>query len=153
MDYIKAYDFKLYDEDKKEHSLSDFKGKKVVLYFYPKDNTSACTEQACSYRDEIDNFTQLNAVVIGISKDTTGSHKRFSEKYGLNFLLLSDPDKKVCEAYGVLKEKSMFGKKYLGIVRSSFIINEEGYITHSFYDVVAKDNAKEMLKILNTEKG
>lgn len=146
---IKAFDFNLKDFNGDYHKLSDYLGKKVVLYFYPKDNTSACTAQACSYKDNYQKFLDLDIVLIAISKDSPNSHKKFIDKFELPFLLLCDEDKSVCEKYGVLKEKSMYGKKYLGIERSSFIIDEKGYIIHEFRKVDAKKDCDNILKVLN----
>ena len=127
-----APDFTLMGSDGKEHKLSDYIGKKVILYFYPKDNTPGCTTEACDFRDNIDKITNQNAIVVGISKDNLNSHNKFIEKFNLPFILLSDEDKIVCELYDVIKEKNMYGKKVLGIERSTFIINEEGYLIKEF---------------------
>ena len=127
-----APDFTLMGSDGKEHKLSDYIGKKVILYFYPKDNTPGCTTEACDFRDNIDRITNQNAIVVGISKDNLNSHNKFIEKFNLPFILLSDEDKIVCELYDVIKEKNMYGKKVLGIERSTFIINEEGYLIKEF---------------------
>lgn len=143
-----AFDFSLPDFEDKIHSLKDFRGKKVVIYFYPKDNTLGCTTQACNYRDYYQEFKDLNVILIGISKDKKSSHKKFIEKFNLPFLILSDVDKIACEKYEVLKEKSMFGKKYMGIVRSTFVIDENGIITHIFKDVKASEDTENILKIL-----
>ena len=124
----KAPDFTLLDMDGKAHSLSDFAGQRVVLYFYPKDNTAGCTRQACAFRDAQDQMAALNAAVIGISKDSAASHRKFAEKNELNFLLLSDPDHAVMEAYGVWQEKKMCGKVSMGTVRTTFIIDEKGVV-------------------------
>ena len=118
----KAPDFTLPDKDNHPVSLSDFKGKKVILYFYPKDNTKGCTTQACTFRDAYSEFEALGAVVIGVSKDSTRSHTNFASKYELPFLLLSDPKTEVIQAYDVWKEKKMYGKTYMGIVRTTFVV-------------------------------
>lgn len=145
---IKAPEFSLYDKDQKLISLSDFKGKKVVLYFYPKDNTPGCTKQACAFKDNYNNFKDMNVEVIGISKDSTNSHIKFIDKYELPFILLSDPDKEVIMAYDVLKEKKLYGKTSLGVVRTTYIINEEGMIEKVFEKVKPDTNAQEILDYL-----
>ena len=124
----KAPDFTLFDKDGNEVSLSDFSGKKIVLYFYPKDNTPGCTRQACAFAESFEKFKELDAVVIGISKDSVSSHVKFAEKYSLPFVLLSDPEHKVIEAFGAWQEKKNYGKTYFGTVRSTFIIDENGMI-------------------------
>ena len=125
---IKAPDFTLTGSDKKEHKLSDYIGKKVILYFYSKDNTPGCSKEACLFRDNIDTLTELNAIVLGVSRDSLDSHDKFIYKLNIPFILLSDPDEKVCNLYGVMKEKNMFGKKKMGIERSTFIIDENGVV-------------------------
>ena len=146
----KAPDFTLLDMDGKAHSLSDFAGQRVVLYFYPKDNTAGCTRQACAFRDAQDQMAALNAAVIGISKDSAASHRKFAEKNELNFLLLSDPDHAVMEAYGVWQEKKMCGKVSMGVVRSSFIIDENGILRGIYENVKSTDNPAKMLLELDT---
>ena len=143
-----APDFTLMGSDGKEHKLSDYKGKKVVLYFYPKDNTPGCTTEACDFRDNINEITNLNAVVLGISKDNLNSHNKFIEKFNLPFILLSDEDKVVCNLYDVIKEKNMYGKKVLGIERSTFIIDEEGNLIKEFRKVKVKGHIEEVLNSL-----
>jgi len=125
----KAPEFTLMGSDKKEHSLSDYLNKKVILYFYPKDNTAACSQEAQDFKNFLNEFNEKDTVIIGISRDSIKSHDKFIAKYDLPFLLLSDEDEIVCNLYGVLKEKTMFGKKGFGIERSTFVINEEGIIT------------------------
>lgn len=144
----KAIDFELKDQDGLLRKLSDWKGKKIVLYFYPKDNTSGCTRQACSFRDNYKLYEGLNVVIIGISKDTVSSHRKFIDKYDLPFVLLSDPNKEVCELYEVLKEKSMYGKKYMGINRSTYIIDENGIIIKAMEGVNPDTNALDVLDYL-----
>lgn len=144
----KAPDFTLQDQDGKDVSLSDFKGKKVILYFYPKDNTSGCTKQACAFKELYPDFMEKNAIVLGVSKDSVTSHKKFQEKYELPFELLSDPDHKVIEQYDVWKEKSMYGKKYMGIVRSTYLIDEEGKIEKALEKVKPQQNPEQMLKLV-----
>jgi peroxiredoxin Q/BCP len=144
----KAPNFKLKDQNGKTVSLGDFKGKNVVLYFYPKDDTSGCTAEACSFRDDFPKFGKLNAEIIGISPDSSASHKKFADKYDLPFTLLSDEDKKVVEAYGVWKEKSMYGRKYMGVERTTFIINGDGKINKIFNKVKVPGHNKEVMEAL-----
>lgn len=132
---MKAPDFTLIGSDKKEHKLSDYLNKKVILYFYPKDNTPACSQEAQDFKNLIDKFNKKDIVVIGISRDSLKSHDKFIEKYDLPFLLLSDEEEIVCNLYGVLKEKTMFGKKVFGIERSTFVIDENGIITNVYRKV------------------
>jgi thioredoxin-dependent peroxiredoxin len=138
-------DFTLQDAYGKPYSLKDFKGKKVVIYFYPKDDTPGCTTQACAFRDQYDEFKKQDIVVIGISKDDSKSHKKFIEKYHLPFILLSDTEVEVASYFGTWVEKSMYGKKYMGMSRSTFVLNEEGVITHVFEKASPTDNASEIL--------
>lgn len=145
----KAPSFTLKDTNGKETKLSDFKGKKVVLYFYPRDDTPGCTVEACEFRDAKAQFTKKGAVVIGVSKDDEASHQKFVKKYDLNFTLLADPDHKVIEKYGAWAEKSLYGKKFMGIVRSTFVIDEEGTILKAFPKVSPEGHAKEILAVLN----
>lgn len=146
-----APDFTLPDADGKPHRLSDYLGQKVILYFYPKDMTSGCTKQACSFGQLHDQFTELNTVIIGISKDSEASHKKFIEKYQLPFVLLSDVDTKVMQLYEVWKEKSIYGKKYMGVVRSTYLIDEKGTIVKALDKVKAADNPAEMLEVIKHE--
>lgn len=140
----KAPEFKLLNQEGKEVSLADYKGKKVILYFYSKDNTAGCTKQACSFAELYPDFREKNAEVIGISKDTVESHRKFAEKYGLPFTILADPDRIAIEAYDVWKEKNMYGKKVMGVVRTTYLIDENGMIEKAFTKVKAADNAKQM---------
>ena len=144
----KAPDFTLFDKDGNEVSLSDFSGKKIVLYFYPKDNTPGCTRQACAFAEAFEKFKELDAVVIGISKDSVSSHVKFAEKYSLPFVLLSDPEHKVIEAFGAWQEKKNYGKTYFGTVRSTFIIDENGMIEKVMPKVKPDTNAAEILEYL-----
>lgn len=144
----KAPDFTLPDEEGIEVSLSSFRGKKVVLYFYPKDNTPGCTKEACSFRDVYDEILALGAVVIGMSADSRKSHTSFKNKFDLPFYLLSDPDKKVLELYEAIGEKKMYGKTYRGILRSTYIIDEEGTIIKAYPKVKPDDHAAEVLEAL-----
>ncbi len=141
----KAPDFTLPDQNGTNHSLSDYLGKKVILYFYPRDNTAGCTKQACGFGDLYPQFEEKGAVVIGISKDSVASHKKFEEKYGLPFTLLSDTEKTVIQAYDVWKEKKNYGKVSMGVVRSTYLIDEKGIITKAFGKVKAADNPQQML--------
>ena len=140
-----APDFSLVADDDSTVSLADLRGQKVLLYFYPKDDTSGCTAQACDLRDEISFFDGLNVKVLGVSPDSAASHRKFKAKFDLNFPLLVDEDHAVAEAYGVWQEKSMYGRKYMGIERSSFLIDEEGRLIEEWRKVKAKAHA-EMLK-------
>ena len=148
----KAPDFTLFDKDGNEVSLSDFFGKKIVLYFYPKDNTPGCTRQACAFAESFEKFKELDAVVIGISKDSVSSHVKFAEKYSLPFVLLSDPEHKVIEAFGAWQEKKNYGKTYFGTVRSTFIIDENGIIEKVMPKVKPDTNAAEILEYLGNSK-
>lgn len=145
----KAPDFTLPDQDGKNHSLSDYRGKKVILYFYPKDMTPGCTKQACGFGDLFPQFEEKGAVILGVSKDSVASHKKFQEKYALPFTLLSDPETEVLQAYDVWKEKKNFGKTYLGVVRSTYLIDEEGIIKRAMGRVKAGENPAQMLEELN----
>lgn len=143
-----APNFTLYDKDGRAVSLSDFKGKRVVLYFYPKDNTPGCTRQACAFAGAYSRFKKLDAEVIGISRDSAASHLRFAEKYNLPFIILSDPECEVIKAYGVWQEKNMYGKKTMGVVRTTYIISPCGEIEHVMPKVKPDTNASEILEIL-----
>ncbi len=142
-----APDFTLPDQNGKLHSLSEYKGQKVILYFYSKDMTSGCSRQACGFAELYPQFREKDAVIIGISKDTVASHKKFEEKYGLPFTLLSDPDLEVIRAYDVWKEKMNYGKPTMGVVRTTYLI-ENGIITKAFGKVKAADNPAQMLQEL-----
>lgn len=140
-----APDFTLKDKDGNEVSLSDFRGKKVVLYFYPKDNTSGCTAQACAYADNYPAFLEKDVTVIGVSRDSMEDHQKFAAKYNLPFILLSDPEKEVLQKYEVWTEKKMYGKQTMGVVRSSYLIDEEGRIAKVHANVKPEENAGQML--------
>jgi peroxiredoxin Q/BCP len=144
----KAPDFSLLNQDDEKVSLKDFIGQKVVLYFYPKDDTSGCTKEACSFSDDLPKFSKMDAVILGVSPDSVKSHKKFSEKYKLKFDLLADEEKKVVEKYGVWKEKSMYGRKYMGVERTTFIIDEKGKIKKIFNKVKVDGHSKEVLEAL-----
>ena len=141
----KAPDFTLPDQNGNMHSLSEYRGKKVILYFYPKDNTPGCTKQACGFAERFPQFTEKGAVVLGISKDSVASHKKFEEKYGLPFTLLADPELVAIQAYDVWQEKKNYGKTYMGVVRSTYLIDEKGKIVKAFDKVKAADNPEQML--------
>lgn len=143
--------FTLSDKDGNSVSLSDFLGKKVVLYFYPRDNTPGCTRQACAFAGAYAGFRDLNAVVIGVSKDSVASHQKFAQKYDLPFILLSDPELQAIQAYGVWQEKKNYGKVSMGVVRSTFIIDEQGYIEKVMPKVKPDTNAAEILEYLQAE--
>ena len=145
---MKAPDFTLADGEGGEVSLSSFLGRKVVLYFYPKDNTPGCTRQACAFAGAYEAFKEKGVAVIGISRDSVASHKKFAEKYGLPFLLLSDPERKAIEAYGVWQEKKNYGKVTMGVVRTTFIIDENGVIERVMAKVKPDTNAAEILEYL-----
>ena len=136
------------DGIEKEYSLNDFKGQKVILYFYPKDNTSGCTQEACDFRDNINRLTSL-ATVIGVSPDSIKSHLKFKEKQSLNFILLSDPEHKLAEAFNVWVEKSMYGRKYMGIERSTFVLDENLNIIKEWRKVKVKGHVDEVIDYLN----
>ena len=144
----KAPQFTLPNAEGDPVSLADFAGKKVVLYFYPRDNTPGCTRQACAFAGAFEEFKQIGAVVIGISKDSTASHKKFAEKHGLPFLLLSDPELAAIQAYGVWQEKKNYGKVSMGVVRSTFIIDENGVVEKVMPKVKPDTNAAEVLAYL-----
>ena len=144
----KAPLFTLKDQNGTEHSLQEYLGKKVILYFYPKDSTPGCTAQACGFRDLYPQFKEKDAVVLGVSKDSVASHKKFEEKYGLPFTLLSDPELTVIQAYDVWKEKKLYGKVSMGVVRTTYLIDETGNIVKAMDKVKAADNPQEMLELL-----
>ena len=144
----KAPDFTLQDQNGEERTLSEFRGQKVVLYFYSKDMTAGCTKQACGFAELYPQFRKKGAVVIGISKDTAASHKRFEEKCSLPFILLADPGLEAIQAYDVWKEKNMYGKATMGVVRTTYLIDENGMITGAFTKVKAAENPRQMLDIL-----
>ena len=147
----KAPAFTLPDQNGEMRSLADYKGKKVILYFYPKDMTAGCTKQACGFGELYPQFREKGAVVLGISKDTVASHKKFAEKYNLPFLLLSDPERTVIEAYGVWQEKKLYGRTTMGVVRTTYLIDEAGIIQKAMGKVKAADNPGEMLGLVGGE--
>jgi peroxiredoxin Q/BCP len=143
-----APNFEAVTDEDKQVSLNDFRGKRVILYFYPKDNTTGCTAQACGFRDSYPQITDQNAVVLGVSPDSVKSHQKFKKNYELPFPLLVDSDHKISDAYGVWREKSMYGRKYMGVLRSHFVIDENGKIADVQYNVKAKDSPQLSLKSL-----
>ena len=143
-----APDFTLPDQNGDNRALSDYRGKKVVLYFYPRDNTSGCTKQACGFAERYPQFREKGAVILGVSKDSVASHKKFEEKYGLPFTLLADPDKEVIQLYDVWKEKMNYGKVTMGVVRTTYLIDENGLIIKAMDKVKAADNPEQMLNAL-----
>ena len=149
---MKAPDFSLLDKDGNTVRLSDFQGKKVVLYFYPKDNTPGCTRQACAFAASYEQFKTQDAAVIGISKDSVASHLKFAQKYDLPFVLLSDPELQAIQAYGVWQEKKLYGKVSMGVVRTTYIINEQGIIEKAMPKVKPDTNAAEILAYLAGEQ-
>ncbi|MEE8807610.1 MAG: thioredoxin-dependent thiol peroxidase [Lactimicrobium sp.] len=145
----KAPDFTLMDQNGETHSLHEYAGTKVILYFYPKDNTPGCTKEACNFGELYPQITEKGAIVLGISKDSVKSHKNFAEKYHLPFTLLSDPDHTVIEAYDVWKEKKNYGRTYMGIVRSTYLIDENGMIVKAMGNVKPAENPGQMLEALH----
>ncbi len=145
-----APEFKLFGTDGKEHQLSEFKGKYLVLYFYPKDDTPGCTREACNFRDATSEMKKLGAEVVGVSDNTLDSHNKFKSKYKLNFLLLADPERKVLDAYGVYGKKSIFGKLGFGTIRSTFIINKKGKVVKVFSPVKVDGHDDEVLEALKS---
>ena len=145
---MQAPDFALQDKDGNIVRLSDFLGKKVVVYFYPKDNTPGCTRQACAFAGAYEGFKALDTAVIGISRDSAASHRKFAEKHGLPFILLSDPELEAIQAYGVWQEKKLYGKVSMGVVRSTYLIDENGVIVKAFGRVKAAENPAQMLGAL-----
>ncbi len=145
----KAPYFEVQDQDGKTVKLTDFAGKNLVLYFYPKDDTSGCTKEACSFRDDLPSFEGINAAVVGVSPDPVKSHRKFADKYSLNFTLLSDESKTMLEAYGVWKEKSMYGRKYMGVERTTYIIDPSGVVKNVFAKVKVDGHSEEVKKALS----
>ena len=144
----KAPDFTLPDQNGDMHSLSEYKGKKVILYFYPKDNTPGCSRQACAFRDAFSGFEECNAVIVGISKDSVASHQKFADKLSLPFVLLSDPALEAIQAYGVWQEKKLYGKVSMGVVRTTFVIDENGVVEKVFEKVKPDLNPGQVLEYL-----
>ena len=142
----KAPSFELYDQNGRLHKLEDYKGKKVILYFYPKDNTPGCTKEACGYNENLSSFNDKNAVILGISKDSVTSHKKFESNFGLGFTLLSDENLDAIKKYDVWKEKKNYGKTYMGVLRTTYLINEEGIIVFANDKVKAASDALTMLE-------
>ena len=149
---MKAPDFTLLDKEGKEVSLSDYLGKKIVLYFYPRDNTPGCTRQACAFRDQFEDFKKDDIVVIGISKDSVASHQKFADKFELPFILLSDPQLIAIQGYDVWKEKKNYGKVSMGVVRTTYLIDENGIIEKVFKNVKPDTNAGDILQYIREKK-
>jgi thioredoxin-dependent peroxiredoxin len=147
-----APDFTLADQQGKKVTLSKLKGSPVVLYFYPKDDTPGCTKEACAFRDEFADYKKAGAVILGVSPDDTKSHKKFAEKFDLPFTLLADPEKQACEAYGVWKEKSMYGRKYMGVERTTFVIDKKGVVAKIFPKVKVDGHSAEVLEAIKRSK-
>lgn len=143
-----APDFTLPDQNGNPVSLSDYRGSKVILYFYPKDMTAGCTAQACGFKERYPHFTEKGAVILGVSKDSVASHKKFEQKYGLPFPLLADPELNVIQAYDVWQEKKLYGKTSMGVVRTTYLIDENGVIAQAFGKVKAADNPQQMQELL-----
>ena len=144
----KAPDFTLPVQDGKIHRLSDYAGKKVILYFYPKDNTSGCTKQACGFSERLPQFREKDAVVLGVSKDSVASHRKFKDNYNLAFTLLSDPELEVIKAYGAWAEKKLYGKTTMGVVRTTYLIDTDGTVLKAMGGVKAAENPQQMLEML-----
>jgi peroxiredoxin Q/BCP len=144
----KAPDFELQDQNGKVHRLSDYLGKKVILYFYPKDNTSGCTKQACGFSERLPQFREKDAVILGVSKDSVASHRKFKDNYNLAFTLLSDPELEVIKAYGAWAEKKLYGKTTMGVVRTTYLIDTDGTVLKAMGGVKAAENPQQMLEML-----
>lgn len=144
-----APDFTLPDQNGEMHALADYRGRRVILYFYPKDMTAGCTKQACAFGELYPQFAEKGAVVLGVSRDSVSSHKKFEEKYGLPFTLLSDPELRVIQAYDVWKEKKLYGKTSMGVERTTYLIDENGVIAKAFGKVKAAENPAQMLDALD----
>ena len=144
----KAPDFELPDQNGTMHRLSDYAGKKVIIYFYPKDNTSGCTKQACGFSERLPQFREKGAVILGVSKDSVASHKKFEQNYGLAFTLLSDTELSVIKAYGVWQEKKNYGKVTMGVVRTTYLIDENGLVAKAMGGVKAAENPQQMLDLV-----
>ena len=144
-----APDFKGLNQNNESISLADFKGKKLILYFYPKDDTPGCTAESCNLSDNYDAWIEKGYEVVGVSPDSVASHKKFAEKYGLKFNLIADTEKEILQAYGAWGEKNMYGKKYMGVLRTTYVINEEGVIEEVFGKVQTKDHTNQIIKSLD----
>ena len=145
----KAPEFKGQNQNGEEISLSDFSGKKLILYFYPKDNTPGCTAESCNLNDNYDSWLEKGFEVVGVSPDSVKSHEKFASKFGLQFNLIADTEKEILQAYGAWGEKSMYGKKYMGVLRTTFVIDENGVISEIFEKVKTKDHTNQIVKTLN----
>ena len=147
----KAPDFKGLNQNNELISLSDFKGKKLILYFYPKDNTPGCTAESCNLSDNYQAWIDKGYEVIGVSPDSVASHKKFADKYGFKFNLIADTEKEILQAYGVWGEKNMYGRKYMGVLRTTYVINDEGMIEEVFEKVKTKDHTNQIIKVLDLD--
>ena len=145
----KAPEFEGVNQNEEKVSLNDFAGKKLILYFYPKDNTPGCTAESCNLNENYDSWLEQGYEVVGVSPDSVKSHKKFAEKYGLRFNLIADTEKEILQAYGAWGEKSMYGKKYMGVLRTTFVIDENGVIQEVFEKVKTKDHTNQILKTIN----
>jgi peroxiredoxin Q/BCP len=149
---IKAPNFSAYNDRNEVVTLSDYLGKWIILYFYPKDNTSGCTKEACSFQENLENLTKHNAIVLGVSPDSVKSHINFKQKYSLEFSLIADQDKVICNLYDVMGEKSMYGRKYLGVIRTTYIINPKGEIVWVNPKVAVDGHTEEVINVLKSLK-
>ena len=147
----KAPNFSGVDQNNEPISLTDYKGKKLILYFYPKDNTPGCTAESCNLNDNYDSWLAKGYEVVGVSPDSVASHKKFADKYGFSFRLIADTEKEILQAFGAWGEKNMYGKKYMGVLRSTFVISEEGIIEEVFTKVKTKDHTNQILKALELD--
>ncbi|WP_159518054.1 thioredoxin-dependent thiol peroxidase [Sunxiuqinia indica] len=144
-----APEFKGLNQNSEFVSLSDFRGKKLILYFYPKDNTPGCTAESCNLNDNYDAWIEKGYEIVGVSPDNVASHKKFADKFGFNFNLIADTEKEILQAYGVWGEKNMYGKKYMGVIRTTYVINEEGVVEEVFKKVKTKDHTSQIIKALD----
>ena len=144
-----APEFKRLNQNNESVSLSDFRGKKLILYFYPKDNTPGCTAESCNLNDNYDAWIEKGYEVVGVSPDSVASHKKFADKFGFNFNLIADTENEILQAYGVWGEKNMYGRKYMGVIRTTYVIDEEGVVEEVFKKVKTKDHTNQIIKALD----